>query len=110
MKRNTLVAGVILALSLAADCGSKAPASTEAPVSKTETSVSVSSEASTSQEEVSTETAEAEEPETAPVKKAEPKESPLQKTYAKYNSAGELIHKIDYDDAGHPTYEYDNRS
>ena len=50
MKRKALVAGMILALSLAASCGSKKPVAIEAPASNSETSVSESSEAIVSQE------------------------------------------------------------
>ena len=111
MKKNALAAGLVLTVIVMAACGSRnVPADTV--TSETETTVSSEVKEAASAEEKSESSASVDssgESTKAPVKKQEDKEE-LKKSYSKYGSDGELIYKIDYDEFGHPTYEYDNES
>ena len=107
MKRKTLVAGLILAVSLAAACGGKTPVPIEAPASNTETSVSASSETSISKEgTVVTEKTEEKEKTRPSVKetKVEPITAPDAKN--EYDSDGKLV-KSTVEGQGYDTFAYD---
>ena len=107
MKRKTLVAGLILAVSLAAACGGKKPVPIEAPASNTETSVTASSETSVSKEGAieSGKTEEQEKTQTG-VKKTEQEPVTAPDAKNEYDSDGKLV-KSTVEGQGYDTFAYD---
>ena len=121
MKRKTLVAGLILSLALIAACGKKTVSdSTQISEGTTEVSTEIMSSDETGEpvsndgrigkagrgdkeENVITSGS-------APSVIKKPAKEMKKTSFTKYNNNGELVYKIDYDEFGHPTYEYDNET
>ncbi|MBO4823802.1 MAG: hypothetical protein J5487_00245 [Lachnospiraceae bacterium] len=107
MKRKTLVMGIILAVSLAAACGSKAPVPIEAPASNTEASASEGSETSESKKVIAgAEQTEGNGNSNTIVKKTpqEPLTAPDAKN--EYDSDGRIV-KSEVEGQGYDTFAYD---
>ena len=95
MKRKTLVMGLVLTIALMTACGKKA-ASTDTSSDKGEAVVSTETSATV------------EGTDNSEVAQAQPEE--LKKSVVRYAADGSLVYKMEYDETGHPTYEYDNET